>query len=245
MPNVNCLEGIACPECESEGPFGIACDIVMEISDDGTESPIGDITWEDDSYCECRACMHKGTVKDFFTLRKRFKALLQASDDAHLEYEEKHGDAGAAYVHLVVEEKNRSKEKLKEYLTEHMPEVTEAEQKAILKNFDQWCIDMQPGHRFSTTKPEEGCCVGSWALEEVENQHEVKRYAEELDCEEHEVRDMACAEEKEGDFCIRCSDRDKFDTFLTYQCTDAVWCAVVPREWIDGQLEELRNSDED
>lgn len=185
---------------------------------------------------------HQQADMDFkrHDLRKQFKALLQAADDSHLEYEEKHGDAGSAYVHLVTEDEQRAKKKLLEYMKEHMPDVTEDERKAIVRKVDEWCIDMQPGHRFSTTDPEEGCCVDSWALEEVENQHEVKRFAEELDCEESEVRGMARAEEKEGDFCIRCSDRDEFDTFLTYQCTDAVWCAVVPREWINDQLEEIR-----
>lgn len=189
---------------------------------------------------------HLQSREDFrrHDLRKRFKVLLQACDDGWLEYEEKHGDAGASYVHLIDEER-MAKKTLKAYMAEHLPDVTEAEQKAILKRFDQWSVDMEPGHRFSSTDPEKGCCVGSWALEEVQNQIEVSMLAEQLGCDESEVREMVRAEKEGNDFCIGTIYRDDFDTFETYQCTDAVWCAVVSKQWILDQLEELRDSDED
>lgn len=31
----------------------------------GTTDQIGDHTWDDESYCECRQCKHHGTVKNF------------------------------------------------------------------------------------------------------------------------------------------------------------------------------------
>lgn len=65
MANTNCLQGMQCPKCQDEGPFAIACDVVFLIGDDGTEDQIGDNTFEDDSYCECRECNHHATVADF------------------------------------------------------------------------------------------------------------------------------------------------------------------------------------
>ena len=65
MPNENCLEGMKCPKCGGEGPFGIGCDVVMLVTDEGTSDQIGDTHWDEDSYCECRECLKSGTVKDF------------------------------------------------------------------------------------------------------------------------------------------------------------------------------------
>ena len=67
MPNENCLKGMKCPECGYEDSFGIACDIVMLVDDDGIKDDIGDYDWDDDAHCECRECSHSGTVKDFKT----------------------------------------------------------------------------------------------------------------------------------------------------------------------------------
>ena len=67
MPNENCLEGMKCPKCGHEDSFGIACDIVMLVTDEGVSDNVGDYDWDDDAYCECRECIHSGTVKDFKT----------------------------------------------------------------------------------------------------------------------------------------------------------------------------------
>lgn len=86
MPNENCLEGMKCPKCGHEDSFGIACDIVMSVTDEGINDNIGDYDWDDDAYCECRECGHSGTVKDFQmlvppttlkTLVDRLKALKE------------------------------------------------------------------------------------------------------------------------------------------------------------------------
>jgi hypothetical protein len=66
MTNENCLKGMRCPCCDSYGPFGIAVDVVMLVTDEGTGAPIGDMTWDDFSYCECRECLKRGVVLDFF-----------------------------------------------------------------------------------------------------------------------------------------------------------------------------------
>lgn len=64
MANTNCLQGMQCPECESEGPFRIVAEATFEVCDDGTE-PIGDVEWDDDAHCQCAMCSHSGTVADF------------------------------------------------------------------------------------------------------------------------------------------------------------------------------------
>ena len=64
--NSNCLEGIECPRCGSQGPFRIACTSIADVEDDGT----GDhesIEWNDHSYCECKHCHAFGIVLHFRT----------------------------------------------------------------------------------------------------------------------------------------------------------------------------------
>lgn len=181
-------------------------------------------------------------------LQQRFRELLQRCDESHLEYEEKHSDAGGAYTHCVVEDVRYTKEALEEYIQTNFPDWTPDEVKAVLDEFDQWSFDMEPGHRFrgrKNTDPDEskaGCQVWSASIEEVENQYEVGWLAEELDCEVEEIRELVLAE-KEGrsDFCIGSIYRpETFDTFETYQCTDACWFAVVPYAWFEDHIEEVR-----
>ena len=70
-PNNNCLEGIACPSCNSFGPFDIAVRMVQRVHDDGTEEPHGGPftyegpEWDGNSACFCVACEYSGSVKDF------------------------------------------------------------------------------------------------------------------------------------------------------------------------------------
>lgn len=62
--NTNCLEGMRCPKCGSEGPFAIEAKAVFEVHDDGTEC-YRDVEWEDDSFCECMDCGHWALVENF------------------------------------------------------------------------------------------------------------------------------------------------------------------------------------
>lgn len=83
--NTNCLQGIACPKCKSQGPFKIDCHILMRVTDDGTEEMGGDTDWDDDSYCECFACGHHARVSDFKIdnkrARKSYTVLLNYPND--------------------------------------------------------------------------------------------------------------------------------------------------------------------
>jgi Zn ribbon nucleic-acid-binding protein len=65
MTNKNCLEGIRCPQCGHEDAFRIEAQITVYVTDDGTEDQGGDYAWEDESPCQCVACMHTATIKDF------------------------------------------------------------------------------------------------------------------------------------------------------------------------------------
>jgi hypothetical protein len=62
--NDGCLEGMSCPKCGSEGPFAILCTALFHVSDEGTEDH-GDVEWDDESFCRCKACGHQATVGDF------------------------------------------------------------------------------------------------------------------------------------------------------------------------------------
>ena len=64
MTNDNCLEGLRCPACGSEGPFHIECLAVFLVYDSGTEDHSG-VDWSGDSHCDCADCCHHGTVGDF------------------------------------------------------------------------------------------------------------------------------------------------------------------------------------
>jgi hypothetical protein len=56
---------MACPNCGSEGPFGIAATKMFLVTDEGTEDVGGDTEWENNSACECKDCGHSGTVLEF------------------------------------------------------------------------------------------------------------------------------------------------------------------------------------
>lgn len=182
-------------------------------------------------------------------LQQRFRELLTRCDESHLEYEEKHGDAGDAYSHCVVEDSQSVKKALTEYIQVNFPSWTFDEVQSVVDEFDRWSFNMEPGHRFSgrrNTDPDEqreGCQVWAAAIEEVENQIEVNWLADELDCSYAEVRELVLAEKecKRSDFCIGSIHRpETFDTFETYQCTDACWFAVVPYDWFTEKIEEVR-----
>jgi hypothetical protein len=64
MTNSNCLEGMQCPNCDSEGPFWMTAKARFFVSDNGTEEFNG-IAWSGTDICECVACRYDGTVRDF------------------------------------------------------------------------------------------------------------------------------------------------------------------------------------
>ena len=67
MANVNILEGMRCPQCKSDGPFRIRCEVLVLMDDDGTLDDLSGSEWDHDSLCECEGCDHSGTVKDYIT----------------------------------------------------------------------------------------------------------------------------------------------------------------------------------
>lgn len=66
MPNENCLIGMKCPECGSEGPFKISVRAWATVHDDGTDEDEA-VEWDDDSACICKeyGCSFRGKVRDF------------------------------------------------------------------------------------------------------------------------------------------------------------------------------------
>jgi len=67
MPNENCLAGMKCPECESEGPFDIEVVTMVTMHDDGSEDcKVGDgMDWGPKSACACQRCSYSGEADDF------------------------------------------------------------------------------------------------------------------------------------------------------------------------------------
>lgn len=62
--NKNCLAGFRCPHCNADGLFKIVAKALFEVRDDGTEC-VGDVEWDDNSFCECGGCKFRGKVKNF------------------------------------------------------------------------------------------------------------------------------------------------------------------------------------
>jgi hypothetical protein len=67
MANVNCLEGMMCPECGALEPFRIAVTATAVFWDEGSDAQMleGDLEWDDASDCKCMACDFEGTVLNF------------------------------------------------------------------------------------------------------------------------------------------------------------------------------------
>jgi len=64
MSNENCLEGMVCPSCGSEGPFAIYAESWFLVYDDGIEE-YEDIEWGPSSPCICQECGYDGVVRQF------------------------------------------------------------------------------------------------------------------------------------------------------------------------------------
>lgn len=81
--NENCLKGIACPICSSEGPFDITAVSTFVMYDMGSEGH-GDIEYDENARCRCRKCGNIGAVKDFTF--KTAKPWLQKMLDVSTEH---------------------------------------------------------------------------------------------------------------------------------------------------------------
>lgn len=71
MVNINCLEGISCPDCGNEERFYIQSTAVMFVTDDGAECR-SDIEWDDDSHTQCPVCERSGRLVEFRTKLNRY-----------------------------------------------------------------------------------------------------------------------------------------------------------------------------
>lgn len=64
--NTNCLAGLRCPNCGSEGPFRIRAVASFLLHDDGADE-FWEMDWDGNSWCQCANCNHghETTVDDF------------------------------------------------------------------------------------------------------------------------------------------------------------------------------------
>ncbi len=82
--NTNCLAGIKCPSCGSEGPVEVEATSWFTLEDDGTDD-FGDVIYDERSPMRCSACGHLATTAEFQGLPKpmppRFLVLLDENGD--------------------------------------------------------------------------------------------------------------------------------------------------------------------
>lgn len=62
--NENCLAGMACPKCKSNGPFLIVTTCWAQVHDDGIEDT-SEHEWDENSTCLCKACKFSSKVGSF------------------------------------------------------------------------------------------------------------------------------------------------------------------------------------
>lgn len=62
--NDNCLEGMKCPKCSSEGPYKILGVAWFLVDDDGTYD-FDDVDWDDNTECKCTECNFLGITYNF------------------------------------------------------------------------------------------------------------------------------------------------------------------------------------
>ena len=96
MPNSNCLKGMRCLGCKSEGPFMIEVPVSVVVNDDGTDWPKSqDIQWTDDSPCLCAECDYAGRVRHF-TVEWQEKHIANEEDHKLIGYCEIHCETDRA-----------------------------------------------------------------------------------------------------------------------------------------------------
>ena len=67
MPDTNALKGFRCPNCGSEGPFHIVCQVPLCVDDEGADSDFMDYSFDATSHCLCPTCTVDGPVSYFLT----------------------------------------------------------------------------------------------------------------------------------------------------------------------------------
>jgi len=75
--NDNCLEGMKCPNCGSEGPFRINGTACFIVHDDGTDE-YNEVEWQDNDFCGCVNCNYDGKVIDFCVSEQQRKDMIDA-----------------------------------------------------------------------------------------------------------------------------------------------------------------------
>ncbi len=66
MTNTNCLENIRCPKCGQNERFQIVAEVVMDVTDNGSEDKGSGHTWDENSACFCPECEFN-EILSFFT----------------------------------------------------------------------------------------------------------------------------------------------------------------------------------
>lgn len=65
--NVNCLEGVACPECGNDRMISVVALVLVDVTDDGADISENNDGYEydEDSFAECPECEYAGKFGTF------------------------------------------------------------------------------------------------------------------------------------------------------------------------------------
>jgi hypothetical protein len=170
------------------------------------------------------------------TYEKHAQTLRQAID-SQVEYEERHVDAGDAYMHMLDRsgwDYGNCEEKIREYIAEHnLPEVDmESLREEVL---GYYLAEARPGCMYGMYGKEQGVKLAAWPVGEVEVQFCTPDLARLLDCTEEEAVEFWQKAKHERQFCISGD--------CAYESTDAVWFAFLPHETLVETIQEINEKE--
>ena len=163
--------------------------------------------------------------------------ILRQAIDSQVEYEESHGDAGDAYMHMLDKwgwEHGNCEEKIREYIEEHnLPEVDMEELREEVVGY--YLAEARPGSVYGMYGKEKGVELNAWSVGEVEVQFCTPDLARVLDCTEEQAVEFWQQAKDDRQFCISGD--------CAYESTDAVWFAFLPHETLVDAIQELNSKE--
>jgi hypothetical protein len=119
--NVNCLEGLECPNCGNHDSLLIAALAWFVVTDDGAECK-SDVEWDKDADCKCEKCDYHAKVRDFDLIEIRIvKVFSEAWSEPRLQQIRDGKVSTMTLVRMVVETLNNTFPNLnRDYPQEYM-----------------------------------------------------------------------------------------------------------------------------
>ena len=160
--------------------------------------------------------------------------LLAAAIESQVSYETEHEDAGNNYLGLLREGDCLAiQDRLEAYLKEQEIDYNQD----TLGDLLDYCLDWSEplsGHIFSTLNCG-GFDVEGWPIQEVEIPFSVDCLERVLEIEGEELKAFVALALEDRRFCLR-GDQGGL---LSYEATDCVWIAHVPKETLEDVANDL------